>query len=204
MASVQKTLQVPRDFSSTSFEDACTLHHALPKGQRIIYYYVDHTVGCPVNTGMQRLVRGLARSFLESGEQLCFVKWNVDGRQLELINRDELDHLARWHGPKLKPEEVTHYPIVGSPGIGIPAHQMGEANWLVVPEVPYINNHPMAVTLDVIMASKQSGLKSAFVFYDATPLRRKELDMRMSLVFRAEVLLQQSSILLRLDHQNRD
>lgn len=175
-ASVQKSIQPLPIFESGHVEAISNVfHHALPKGQRMIYYYVDHTVGCPVNTGMQRVVRGLAQSFVESGERLCFVKWNFDHRQLVLINRDELAHLAHWHGPELTPEEVARYPVAGSPGVAISAHQMGEANWLVVPEVTYINNHPAAVTLDVIMAAKRLGLKSAFVFYDATPLRRKEL-----------------------------
>ena len=170
----------------------------LPKGQRIIYYYVDHTVGDsvntnmqrvvrglvaflqswlldpPVNTDMQRVVRGLSRSLIESGERLCFVKWDFDHRQLVLINRDELAHLADWHDT-LPREEALRYPAAGSQGVAVPAHPIGEANWLVVPEVTYVNNHPAAVTLDVIMSAKRLGLKSAFVFYDTAPLRRKEL-----------------------------
>jgi len=172
----QNATQPPAIPGSVGVEETSSaLHHALPKGQRTVYYYVDHTVGCPVNTGMQRVVRGLARSFMAVGERLCFVKWDFDSRQLVLINRDELAHLARWHGPELTPEEVARYPLAGSPSVAIPIHQIGEANWLVVPEVTHINNHPAAVTLDVIMAAKRHGLKSAFVFYDATPLRRKEL-----------------------------
>ncbi|MDD2914292.1 MAG: glycosyltransferase [Gallionella sp.] len=151
------------------------LHHWLPAGKRIIYYYVDHTIGCPVNTGMQRVVRGLSRALLGGGEQLCFVKWNFEYRQLVLVNRDELAYLARWHGPEIKAEEVARYPEAGSPEVSISNHPAGEANWLVIPEVTYINNHPSSVTLDIIMAAKRHGLKSAFVFYDATPLRRKEL-----------------------------
>ena len=150
-------------------------HHAQPKGQRIIYYYVDHTVGCSVNTGIQRVVRGLARSFLEGGERLFFVKWHFDQRQLVLINRNELANLSQWQGPEVRGDEMSSYPEASSPSIAIPRQQIGTANWLIVPEVTHINNHPAAVTLDVIMAAKQLGLKSAFVFYDATPMRRKEL-----------------------------
>jgi glycosyltransferase involved in cell wall biosynthesis len=148
---------------------------ALPKGQRIIYYYVDHTVGCPVNTGMQRVVRGLARSLLESGEQLYFVKWDFDQGQLLLINREELEYLSKWIGPELSPKEVTRYPTKEGPNVLITQHIQSEANWLILPEVTHINYHPAPVTLDVIMAAKRLRLKSAFIFYDATPLRREEL-----------------------------
>ena len=171
----QKTLQSPRFASPIFYDDGKEISYALPKGGRIIYYYVDHTVGCPVNTGMQRLVRGLARSLLESGERLCFVKWNFDSQEFELINRDELAYLARWQGPEHARDELYDYPEAGSPSVVIPTQQIGAANWLLVPEVTHINNHPAAVTLDVVMAAKRLRLKSAFVFYDAIPLRRKEL-----------------------------
>src|SRR3546814_6990114 len=57
----------------------------LRKRQRILnpslgtlYYYVDHTILCPSNTGMQRVSRLLARALLESGERLVFVKWHTE------------------------------------------------------------------------------------------------------------------------------
>ena len=163
-------------FQSAGVEEICgALHPPLPKGLRVVYYYVDHTVGCPVNTGMQRVVRGLARSFMDAGERLYFVKWDFDSSQLVLINRDELTHLACWRGPELTSEETAQYPLADSPNVVISAHHISDSNWLVVPEVTHINHHPAAVTLDVIMAAKRLGLKTAFVFYDATPLRRQEL-----------------------------
>ena len=149
--------------------------YPLPRGQRIIYYYVDHTVGCLGNTGVQRVVRGLARAWQESGERLYFVKWNSSHRQLVLATRDEVEHLAQWGGPELNHTALACYPVADAPDMAIAVHKKGEANWLVVPEVLYLGRDRSAVTLDVIMAAKRSGLKSAFVFYDATPLRREEL-----------------------------
>lgn len=140
-----------------------------------IYYYVDHTIKCPINTGMQRVVRGLARSLMERAERLCFVKWDFDHGQLCLVDLDDLAHLSRWMGPELTSEDLSCYPVAGSPGVMISANQIADADWLVVPEVTHINLHPAGVTLDVIMAAKHLGLKSAFIFYDATPLRRPEL-----------------------------
>src|SRR3954470_8962341 len=39
----------------------------LPAGQRTLYVFVDHTVVCPTNTGMQRVARALASPFLPRG-----------------------------------------------------------------------------------------------------------------------------------------
>lgn len=152
-----------------------SLRHRLPTGQRTLYFYVDHTALCPVNTGMQRVTRGLARSLRAAGERLCFVKWDFVRRQIVLVNRDELVHLARWQGPLLDAAEMSQYPEAGAPGLALPQHERDDGNWLVVPEVTYINFHPAVATVDVIVAAKVAGLASAFVFYDAIPLRRPEL-----------------------------
>jgi hypothetical protein len=55
----------------------CTERHSFHNNVQIgfIYYYVDHTVLCPANTGMQRVVRMLSRSLLQLGEDVRFVKW---------------------------------------------------------------------------------------------------------------------------------
>ena len=151
------------------------LNNTLPKGQRRIYYYVDHTVCCPVNTGMQRVVRELAKSLLDSGEKLYFVKWDFAVNQLILINREELDYLFCWKGSSLAQRDEVGYPEKDGLNVVIPKHFQGEANWLLIPEVTHINYHPVPVTLNIIMSAKLLGLKSAFIFYDATPLRRKEL-----------------------------
>ena len=143
--------------------------------KRIIYYYVDHTIKCPINTGMQRVVRRLARSLMERGERLSFVKWDFDYGQLCLVDHEDLAHLSRWMGPELTSEDLSRYPVSGSQGVRISENQITDGDWLVVPEVTHINFHPTGVTLDVIMVAKHLGLKSAFIFYDATPLRRPEL-----------------------------
>jgi glycosyltransferase involved in cell wall biosynthesis/SAM-dependent methyltransferase len=151
-------------------------NNPLKKGERILYYYVDHTVGCEVNTGMQRLVRELGRSFQENGELIYFVKWNFTNKELELINQNELEHLSQWNGPKINEDEYSSYPVTDGTSIVINKHNFNDANWLVVPEVTHINNHPEAVTLDIITKAKQLALKTVFVFYDATPIQRKELN----------------------------
>ncbi|MFN0024600.1 MAG: glycosyltransferase [Parvularculaceae bacterium] len=138
--------------------------------RRVLYYYVDHTIGCPVNTGMQRVVRGLAAGLLAQGSPLVFVKWSRTSKRLVLINRAELHHLGEWSGPRT---DAGAYPDDDSE-IAAPAHQPRDDAWLIVPEVAYINAHQDEPTLDVLMAARQAKLKTAFVFYDAIPLRRPE------------------------------
>ena len=147
-----------------------------PGGERFIYYFVDHTIRCPVNTGMQRVTRRLGRALLESGERVRFVKWDHVSRQFELVNREELNHLAQWHGPALTAQELETYPAAGAEPVPIQGHDPQESHWLVVPEVTHITYHPAPVTLDAISEAKRLGLKTAFIFYDAIPLRRRELE----------------------------
>jgi FkbM family methyltransferase len=151
------------------------VERALPAGERIVYCFVDHTHRCEVNTGVQRVTRGLGRELLARGERVVFVKWDPASRQLLLLDQAELAALARWSGPVLPPADLARHPRPGEPALCVPAHRPQDAHWLVVPEVTYLNFHGAPTTLDVLMAARTLGLRSAFVFYDAIPLRRDEL-----------------------------
>ena len=90
------------------------------------------------------------------------------------INRDELNHLCELQGPTMSPQMRQAYPAPDAPDEPIGHHDGDDGSWLVVPEVTYINFHGYSPTLDVIMAAKEAKLKTAFIFYDAIPLRRDE------------------------------
>lgn len=146
----------------------------------LLYYYVDHTINCPVNTGMQRVTRQLARALLSHGERIVFVKWSTQLNGLVLVNQLELNHLAQWGGPRIDAKETAEkgYP----PGndcepvaVVVAGSSIHNRNWLIVPEVAHINFHGRQLTLEVILAAKRLHLRTAFVFYDAIPLRREEL-----------------------------
>lgn len=136
-----------------------------------LYFYVDHSISCPVNTGMQRVVRGLAAGLIENGEKLIFVKWSRDLKSLVRISRVELKHLGLWNGPVAADEntysssEQEALPISSKTAYG---------GHLFVPEVTHINSYNDDPALDVILCAKQLGLKTTFIFYDAIPLRRVE------------------------------
>lgn len=154
---------------------ATTLSLPLPSGVRKIYVYVDHTVICSTNTGVQRVTRGIAASFRLLGEDVRYVKWDVTSGQCVLINMEERRHLAQWNGPPVEESELDIYPSNDGIQISVGMHTSGENHWLIVPEVTHINYLQFPVTLDLLQWSRRAGLKVGFIYYDAIPLRRDEL-----------------------------
>ena len=151
-----------------------SLTAAPTKTKRVLYYYVDHTIDCRVNTGMQRVTRGLARGLIEAGEDVVFVRWSPESKALVKINRDDLKRLCEWQSPIMSPQMTAVYPAPDAPDEPIGNHDCDDGSWLVVPEVTHINFHGYAPTLDVLMRAKEARLKTAFIFYDAIPLRCDE------------------------------
>jgi FkbM family methyltransferase len=147
---------------------------SIPSHHKTIYYFVDHTTKCPVNTGLQRVVRRLGRSLFESNGSIRFVKWDADFQALVLVNRDELNHLSKWYGPELNNEAMRVYPRADHPPVLVKVEKLDIAQWLVVPEVTHVTYHAAPVTLEVITAANRMGLKTAFIYYDAIPLRLPE------------------------------
>lgn len=145
------------------------------KGQRKIYFYVDHTILCPSNTGMQRVTRRLGRALMELGEDILFVKWDANTWNFTLVSQDELAYLAKWYGPITSQQVLDRYPKPGNGNIPVEQHELGAGHWLVVPEVPHITYQPQPMTLDILMGARRCGLMTAFIYYDATPLRQEYL-----------------------------
>ncbi len=149
----------------------------LPLGKRNVFIYVDHTVSCPTNTGVQRVTRGVASSLRSLGEKVYFVKWDPVAEQCVFINMQEREHFAKWNGPDISSDDRKIY--TNEKSIPVALQPKGENHWMIVPEVTHITNHPNPVTLELLHWGHCSGLKMAFVFYDAIPLRREDLqDMR--------------------------
>ncbi len=121
---------------------------------------------------MQRVTRCLARALLKNNEDVIFVRWNSERKSLVLSSWDELEHLSRFSGPPLEKIPLAQYPAVGEirelPDT--PRFVAGEG-WLLIPEVTHITYHEFPATLDAILYARHYGLKSAFIFYDAIPLK---------------------------------
>jgi glycosyltransferase involved in cell wall biosynthesis len=150
-----------------------TVHRPI-NGRRTLYFYIDHTVQCQTNTGMQRVARNLAKSLLAAGEQVMFVKWDSDKKDLVLVSRVELEHFSKWNGPRLSEPQAALYSLANEDALTLGSHARTEGCWLIVPEVPYITFHPAPVTLELLTTSRRKGLWTLFVYHDLIPLRRPE------------------------------
>ena len=141
-------------------------------GKQTFYVYVDFTVVCPVNTGMQRVVRGLTSGLVNIGAELLLVKWSREKRAFFLINQDELAHLSKWNGADVS-RQMARYPKAGEE-VQVSEHEAIDECWLIIPEVTHINAVGDNPTLDIILAARQLNLKTAAIFFDAIPLKRTE------------------------------
>jgi glycosyltransferase involved in cell wall biosynthesis len=123
-----------------------------------MYYYVDHTSRFGRNTGIQRCVRAIATALLAAGVPLRPVLWNRERLDFEPAPPEALQHLGRWSGPS--PAAWAASP---------PLAHSGDAGWLLIVELVSGPHQPTAQQLR--QAADRHGLRLAWVFHDAIPLR---------------------------------
>lgn len=93
------------DFFLNSFRSKLFIHlkPALPDA---LYVDVSHTVSYPYNSGIQRVVRKVSSSFLESGQvagkKVQFYRIDSESGQPLLLGPDEIERLRRYDHPKQK------------------------------------------------------------------------------------------------------
>jgi glycosyltransferase involved in cell wall biosynthesis len=133
-----------------------------PGGYPLIYYWVDTTIVVPVNTGIQRVVRQMARGLIEAGFRLVPVKWGDDDQPLAPVSHEALEHFARWNGPAI---DQWHgwTPAVAHSGGGC----------FIMNELPH--NLTSAQQAAFRSVAEAAGLKTAAVFYDAIPWKMAHL-----------------------------
>jgi glycosyltransferase involved in cell wall biosynthesis len=143
-----------------------------------IFYWVDHTARCNVNSGVQRVARGLGRGLLASGAPVVPVVWISRSSGIRSANGSELRHLARWNGPVFPSRRSTGFIKQWL----IPRRQESihenieyarELNgaWLLVPEVTHMTAHSSPATTALIQYARAHGMRVAFIFFDALPLK---------------------------------
>ncbi len=133
-----------------------------PGSDTLIYYWVDSTCVVPVNTGIQRVVRQLARGLIEAGFQLVPVKWGGLHEPLQPVLDSELHHLSKWNGPAADDWHGWVSPRT---------HHGG--GWFVMNELPY--NLTGAKQAAFRVAAEVAGLRTAAVFYDNIPWKMADL-----------------------------
>jgi glycosyltransferase involved in cell wall biosynthesis len=134
------------------------------QGELELFIFVDHTLSCGVNTGVQRIVRGLSKS-LSTHKNIIFVEWNEvnktfysisDTKRESLLNTfSYLDKINTTQPLNSGLKEIKPNPMLSS--------------WLIVPEVPYLGNKRVLLS-DIFKSATKLSLKTAALFYDATPI----------------------------------
>ncbi len=126
-----------------------------------IFYWVDHTQHYPANSGIQRVVRGLASVLQKTDIPVTPVAWNSKAGDFAVADQTGLEHLEKWTGPQ---ENLWNLTSPGSDESGA---------WLIVSELITYANAP-AVN-KIIQQAKRRGMRTAIIFFDAIPYKMSEL-----------------------------
>ena len=120
-----------------------------------MYYYVDHTSRFQRNTGIQRCVRVIAAALMEVGVPLRPLVWNREQQDFEAPTPQALAHLGQWSGP--------------DPAGWGRGQAAARDTWLLIVELVRGPHQPTAAQLR--RATERRGLRLAWVFHDAIPVR---------------------------------
>ena len=119
-----------------------------------IYYFVDHTCTFPTNSGIQRVVRSLAHSLIKNGLKLIPVKWDNINLKFYPVSEDEKLCLSKYNGPN-----AEHWTNFSEP------LEIKTTDWFLCAELTHNQ------TSDILKYTKKIGLRRAYLFYDAIPLK---------------------------------
>jgi FkbM family methyltransferase len=145
--------------------------------KQYVYYWISDTIQCQTNTGVQRLTRCLAAALMELGTEIVFVCWDIQKKALIKATRSDLERLSSMNGPRFSPDFLAPYPSTAE-SLRLLHEQVRPDqltdSWLVVPEVINRAFKGSTSTPDVIDYAKAHGMKTAFIFFDAIPLKLED------------------------------
>ncbi|WP_160297958.1 glycosyltransferase, partial [Rhodopseudomonas palustris] len=134
-----------------------------------IFVFADHTSLSEANSGVQRVVRGLASALRKLPVEVVLVGWSGEDGALIELDVERQAHLAKYHGPELREPTAPNVPLQLSPHAADLA-----GNWLIIPEVTHLTFQDKPPTLPVLMYARRFGLRTAAVIYDLIPIKRPE------------------------------
>lgn len=125
-----------------------------------ILYMCGMTANIEMNTGIQRVTRSLARGLQESSKILVPIGYDLDTRELYVLNDNDLERLSRFNGPFSNKWEnkktIEHY--------------LSLDTVIIIPE---LFNRYIGQNKDVI--DKLGNIKKYFIFHDAIPAVLKNI-----------------------------
>src|SRR4051812_39909024 len=131
-------------------------------GAPSLFYWIDHTAACEVNSGVQRVTRSLARALLEGGRDVVPVVWSASRQALGHANTRQKRHLAKWNGPHFS--ETPFLQRIFAPRQAIVSPDELRGRWLLVPEVTHLTTHAAPPTRAAIAYARRHRMRLAFVF----------------------------------------
>jgi glycosyltransferase involved in cell wall biosynthesis len=126
-----------------------------------VFYLVDHTCTFGLNTGIQRVVRGLAAALIREGVQLIPAKWNLDKTNLESPSSAELNNFSKWNGPP-----ATGFTVWENPG-------KSKNSWVLMPELT--SHYEEADYQHIRKFLDSKSLRACSIFYDTIPWKLRDL-----------------------------
>jgi glycosyltransferase involved in cell wall biosynthesis len=122
-----------------------------------IFYYCEHTSKSRINSGIQRVVRQLAKYLLLRGINLIPVTFNVREKKLEIIHQDKLLYnLSLFNGPKFN---ISNKKV----------NYNKKKNYIIIPELISGYTNPNWFNLKQFL--KEKNFKSLSIFYDDIPFK---------------------------------
>ncbi|WP_250265836.1 glycosyltransferase [Rhodovastum atsumiense] len=132
-----------------------------------MYYWIHHTGGYDGNTGVQRVVRGLADALLQRGCEIVPVCWCNEREAIVHAGRSQVEGLAQFGGPTLAAGPEEEEPI----HLAAADHDRLDGAWLLLPEVPHVAGDVSPNPVVAFDYARYHGLRCAAIFYDLIPLR---------------------------------
>ena len=142
--------------------------------KKCIFLYVDHTCRFNHNTGVQQLVRQCLAALYQKDYTVIPVKWNAKNLRFQTLNASQLAVLVMY----CHSLEEKHKSILSSLATNQIIEVLPEKlslDFILVPEVTYINIEHKNLTNELIREAKRLNIKTSFVFYDDIPMHRDEL-----------------------------
>lgn len=171
----------------------------------LILYYIDHTVKCSVNSGVQRVVRQVVRGLCEQkldDLDIIYVKWSSKLKTIITADHKDIHHLEKWSGPHISFSKK--FIPKNSKTISELINEFSDTHntWLLIPEVTHLNYHNLDLTFPLINIANSLNIYTAFIFYDALPLRRPELEEMASIHEKYMMMLSFAKCVFPISHHS--
>lgn len=132
-----------------------------------VYYWVHHTAGYDGNTGVQRVVRGLAAGLLEAGYDLVPVAWCSEREAIVRAAPTLCRGFHRYGGVELPEVAQSDRPL----HLTAADRDHLDGGLFLLPEVSHIAAEEAPSVAVILDYARYHGLRSAAIFYDLIPLR---------------------------------